>query len=328
MSSSMNLIFKIVSSTEWRAAEAGGVFAGAAVDRADGYIHFSTAAQAPETAQKWFAGRDDLMLVAVDADALGARAALGALARRRTVSASLWRVAADGRRLVAAFAARGRRTAQVRILCRNDRRPRRARSPLAFAAAAGKRASGGDRGVEVRASLADRRRADRRLAVDAFGLAVSASARAGGGIRQERRGSGRAARARLRLRRSGNLDAAPADAATPSRDCSACPPTAPSINRMGFNNDGFEAARARLTARASSGIVGVNFGPNKDASDRIADYVAGREDFRRRRELFHDQCFLAEHGGPARSAAPRRARRTRRPRDRGARGGLARAGRC
>jgi uncharacterized protein (DUF952 family) len=73
MSSSMNLIFKIVSSTEWRAAETSGVFGGAAADRADGYIHFSTAAQAPETAQKWFAGRDDLMLVAVDADALGAQ---------------------------------------------------------------------------------------------------------------------------------------------------------------------------------------------------------------------------------------------------------------
>lgn len=68
----MNLIFKIVSAGEWRAAEAKGVFAGAAVDLADGYIHFSTAEQAPETAQKWFAGRDDLTLVAIDADALGA----------------------------------------------------------------------------------------------------------------------------------------------------------------------------------------------------------------------------------------------------------------
>ena len=67
----MNLVFKIVSSTEWRLAESSGVFAGAGVDRADGYIHFSTAAQAPETAQKWFAGREDLTLVAVDADALG-----------------------------------------------------------------------------------------------------------------------------------------------------------------------------------------------------------------------------------------------------------------
>ncbi len=67
----MTLIFKIVGVEEWRAAEAAGVFAGAAVDRADGYIHFSTAAQAPETAAKWFEGRADLLLAAVDAEALG-----------------------------------------------------------------------------------------------------------------------------------------------------------------------------------------------------------------------------------------------------------------
>ncbi len=42
------------------------------VDQADGYIHFSTAEQAPETAAKWFAGREDLTLLAVDVDALGA----------------------------------------------------------------------------------------------------------------------------------------------------------------------------------------------------------------------------------------------------------------
>jgi uncharacterized protein (DUF952 family) len=67
----MTLVFKILATQEWRAAEAAGAFAGSAVDRADGYIHFSTAEQAPGTAAKWFAGRNDLTLVAVDADALG-----------------------------------------------------------------------------------------------------------------------------------------------------------------------------------------------------------------------------------------------------------------
>jgi uncharacterized protein (DUF952 family) len=67
----MTLIYKIVGAEEWRGAEATGVFTGASVDRADGYIHFSKAKQAPETAAKWFAGRDDLVLAAVDADALG-----------------------------------------------------------------------------------------------------------------------------------------------------------------------------------------------------------------------------------------------------------------
>ena len=68
----MALIFKIVAAEEWRAAQAQGVFAGSAVDRQDGYIHFSTAEQAPETAARWFARRDDLVLAAVEAEALGA----------------------------------------------------------------------------------------------------------------------------------------------------------------------------------------------------------------------------------------------------------------
>ncbi|MCJ8521663.1 dihydroorotate dehydrogenase [Pseudorhizobium tarimense] len=48
------------------------------------------------------------------------------------------------------------------------------------------------------------------------------------------------------------------------------------INRLGFNNEGHEAAHARLSARKNAGgIVGVNIGANKDSDDRIADYVAG-----------------------------------------------------
>lgn len=47
------------------------------------------------------------------------------------------------------------------------------------------------------------------------------------------------------------------------------------INRMGFNNGGQANALNRLKARQRRGIVGVNVGANKDAADRIADYVAG-----------------------------------------------------
>jgi dihydroorotate dehydrogenase len=47
------------------------------------------------------------------------------------------------------------------------------------------------------------------------------------------------------------------------------------INRMGFNNCGHAEAFARLARRKRRGIVGVNIGPNKDASDRVADFVAG-----------------------------------------------------
>ena len=64
-------IFKILSAAEWQAAERAGLFKGAGIDLADGYIHFSTAEQAAETAAKHFAGRSDLVLVAVDAARLG-----------------------------------------------------------------------------------------------------------------------------------------------------------------------------------------------------------------------------------------------------------------
>ncbi|NBU29764.1 MAG: DUF952 domain-containing protein, partial [Caulobacteraceae bacterium] len=38
----MSLIFKLLAAREWQSALAAGVFAGSAVDLADGYIHFST----------------------------------------------------------------------------------------------------------------------------------------------------------------------------------------------------------------------------------------------------------------------------------------------
>lgn len=46
------------------------------------------------------------------------------------------------------------------------------------------------------------------------------------------------------------------------------------INRMGFNNEGLDAVKARLQARKGRpGIIGGNVGANKDSEDRIADYV-------------------------------------------------------
>jgi dihydroorotate dehydrogenase len=51
------------------------------------------------------------------------------------------------------------------------------------------------------------------------------------------------------------------------------------INRLGFNSAGHAKAHANLSKRRGTGIVGVNLGANKDATDRIADYVAGIEAF-------------------------------------------------
>lgn len=67
----MPVIYKICPVELWRVAERDGVFRGAPVDLADGFIHFSTAAQAVETAAKHFAGQSDLLLVRVHAEKLG-----------------------------------------------------------------------------------------------------------------------------------------------------------------------------------------------------------------------------------------------------------------
>lgn len=64
-------IYKILRAEEWTALQVAGETAGAPIDVADGYVHFSTAEQAAETAAKYFADVDGLILAAMDADALG-----------------------------------------------------------------------------------------------------------------------------------------------------------------------------------------------------------------------------------------------------------------
>jgi uncharacterized protein (DUF952 family) len=64
-------IYKICPEPLWRRAEAAGVFTGAPVDLADGFIHFSTAAQVVETARRHFAGQGDLLLIGIDGGKLG-----------------------------------------------------------------------------------------------------------------------------------------------------------------------------------------------------------------------------------------------------------------
>jgi uncharacterized protein (DUF952 family) len=69
----MPIIYKICPAALWHEAERSGIFHGAQVDIRDGFIHFSTAGQASETAAKHFAGQQDLVLVRVDAAKLGDR---------------------------------------------------------------------------------------------------------------------------------------------------------------------------------------------------------------------------------------------------------------
>jgi uncharacterized protein (DUF952 family) len=64
-------IFKICPNEEWKAAETAGVYRGSKKDREDGFLHFSTAAQLMGTLTRHYADAKDLVLVAVDANALG-----------------------------------------------------------------------------------------------------------------------------------------------------------------------------------------------------------------------------------------------------------------
>jgi beta-hydroxylase len=63
--------FKILTSDQWAAFQTEGVFTGAPVDLADGYIHLSTAGQLEETLAKHFAGQSNLTIAEVDLTALG-----------------------------------------------------------------------------------------------------------------------------------------------------------------------------------------------------------------------------------------------------------------
>ncbi len=68
---SQALIYHMCRVEEWRAATTRGSYAGSSQDAADGFIHFSTAAQIVESAARHRAGQSGLVLLAVDAAALG-----------------------------------------------------------------------------------------------------------------------------------------------------------------------------------------------------------------------------------------------------------------
>jgi uncharacterized protein (DUF952 family) len=64
-------IYKILPRADWDSARSAGRYDGSAVDLADGFIHFSTGAQAPETARRHFHGQADLVVLGVEADDFG-----------------------------------------------------------------------------------------------------------------------------------------------------------------------------------------------------------------------------------------------------------------
>jgi len=65
------IIYHMCRADEWQAAQSSGFYLGSSQDVADGFMHFSTAPQIVESAAKHRAGQTGLLLLAVDADALG-----------------------------------------------------------------------------------------------------------------------------------------------------------------------------------------------------------------------------------------------------------------
>jgi uncharacterized protein (DUF952 family) len=65
------LIYKVFRPAEWAELDAAGETPGSPADRADGFVHFSTAEQLPGTLARHFAGETGLILAAVDTDLVG-----------------------------------------------------------------------------------------------------------------------------------------------------------------------------------------------------------------------------------------------------------------
>ena len=242
---------------------------GAPVDRADGYVHFSTAGQLAGTLAKHFAGETGLVLLAVEAERGGRGAPLGAVAGRGALRASLparlrWRTCSG----------RGR-SAEVDAR-RRWNEPRRAPGPAAAPAARpgdGARAGAGGAAGGARDPGA---RPARLAAARARGWpGWSSPTRSGwrrGSTRTPRRW-GRWSRRASASSRSGRRRRC-RSRATRGRGSSGWREDRAVINRFGFNNDGVAAIAARLAARPPGGVVGLNLGANKASADRAADYAA------------------------------------------------------
>lgn len=71
MASFPSRAYRLVTQTEWEAIQRDGEYQGSALDTRDGYLHMSPASEVQITAERYFAGRADLVLLVVDLPALG-----------------------------------------------------------------------------------------------------------------------------------------------------------------------------------------------------------------------------------------------------------------
>jgi dihydroorotate dehydrogenase len=121
---------------------------------------------------------------------------------------------------------------------------------------------------------------DARLRVDAFGLSFPNPVGIAAGFDKNGEAIDPVLRLGFGFAEAGTVTPQPQDG-NPRPRLFRLPADRGVINRLGFNNEGHGALATRLAKRAPNGIVGINIGANKDATDRVADYVAGVRAFAR-----------------------------------------------
>ena len=127
--------------------------------------------------------------------------------------------------------------------------------------------------------------ADPRLAVTVAGLALPNPVGVAAGFDKNAEVPGALLRLGFGFTEAGTVTPRP-QAGNPGPRVFRLPRDEAVINRLGFNNQGHDAAWRRLEARRPAGIVGVNIGANKDTDDKAADYVAGIDRFYRLASYF------------------------------------------
>ena len=271
----MSLIYKLLARDAWDAAVEGGVFNGSAVDLADGYIHFSTADQAQETARLHFAGQADLVVLVVAAEALG--------------DGLKWEPSRGGQLFPHLYGVLPTsKVDAVRPLslgADGDSGPvgDRALNPLYATATRALRTLDAETAHRLtlhllRAGLGPRpsRAETPDLAVDLAGLKLDNPIGLAAGFDKDAEVCDAMLAAGFGMVECGAVTPLP-QAGNPRPRLFRLHEDRAVINRMGFNNKGLEAFASNLAARRRLGVVGANIGANKDSADRIGDYVAGLE---------------------------------------------------
>ena len=267
------LIYKACEAGLWRKAAAQGRFDGASVDLTDGFIHFSTRGQLPETLRKHFAGKTDLVLIAVEAAALGAalkwEKSRGGAHFPHLYGPLDTRLALWTKALPEIPADRGVdvlprdpglwETMGMQALRLTD--PERAHG-LALRAM--------DLGLAPRPTPPI---PDAALVTQVFGLRFPNPVGLAAGFDKNAFAPDALLNYGFGFVEIGAVTPRP-QIGNPRPRLFRLTEDRAVINRMGFNNDGLAVVRRRLESRRNRpGLLGVNIGANKDSADRAGDYV-------------------------------------------------------